>query len=110
MLEASARTRARAGWLPATLPLALLSLPREIGKHPETGEPDFATDADGNLVKDLILVGMGVLSLVTTRQALREANGFNWFPIQEVAYLFAGIFMTIVPALKILQAGEHLNR
>ena len=37
---------------------------------------------------------------------IRSANGFTWFPIQEVAYLFAGIFMTIVPALAILKAGE----
>ena len=61
----------------------------------------------GNLIKDLVLVGMGVLSLVTTKKILRESNGFNWFPIQEVAYLFFGIFMTIIPALAILQAGEH---
>ena len=48
---------------------------------------------------------MGVLSLVTTAKPLREKNGFSWFPIQEVAYLFAGIFMTIIPALAILKAG-----
>jgi len=60
-----------------------------------------------NLLKDVFLVGMGVLSLVTTKQALRQANGFNWFPIKEVAYLFFGIFVTIIPALAILKAGEH---
>jgi Na+/H+ antiporter NhaD/arsenite permease-like protein len=47
-----------------------------------------------------------VLSLRTTAKALREENGFSWFPIQEVAYLFAGIFMTIIPALAILKAGS----
>ena len=61
----------------------------------------------GNLIKDVVLILMGVLSLVTTKKVLREANGFNWFPIQEVAYLFFGIFVTIIPALAILQAGEH---
>ncbi|MBZ0268292.1 sodium:proton antiporter, partial [bacterium] len=60
-----------------------------------------------NLVRDGFLVLMGLLSLLTTKQALRKANEFSWFPIQEVAYLFAGIFMTIIPALKILQAGSH---
>ena len=49
---------------------------------------------------------MGILSLRTTAKALREKNGFSWFPIQEVAYLFAGIFMTIIPALAILKAGS----
>jgi Na+/H+ antiporter NhaD/arsenite permease-like protein len=50
---------------------------------------------------------MGLLSLATTSKKIREDNGFSWFPIQEVAYLFAGIFMTIIPALAILKAGEH---
>jgi Na+/H+ antiporter NhaD/arsenite permease-like protein len=60
-----------------------------------------------NLARDGILVIMGLLSLATTSKKIREDNGFSWFPIQEVAYLFAGIFMTIIPALAILKAGEH---
>ncbi|MBM4118229.1 sodium:proton antiporter [bacterium] len=60
-----------------------------------------------NWVRDGILILMGVLSLATTRKAIRAQNGFTWAPIQEVAYLFAGIFVTIIPALAILQAGEH---
>jgi len=58
-----------------------------------------------NWLKDAIIVVMGLLSLRTTSRVLREKNGFSWFPIQEVAYLFAGIFMTIIPALAILKAG-----
>ncbi len=60
-----------------------------------------------NLVRDGLLIIMGLLSLVTTSRKIREDNAFTWFPIQEVAYLFAGIFMTIVPALAILKAGEN---
>lgn len=60
-----------------------------------------------NLVRDGLLVIMGLLSMVTTSKKIRSDNGFSWFPIQEVAYLFAGIFMTIIPALAILKAGEH---
>jgi Na+/H+ antiporter NhaD/arsenite permease-like protein len=60
-----------------------------------------------NLLRDGILITMGLLSLVTTARQTREDNGFSWFPIKEVAYLFAGIFMTIIPALAILKAGEH---
>ena len=59
-----------------------------------------------NWVKDIIIILMGVLSLRFTSKTIREKNGFSWFPIQEVAYLFAGIFMTIIPALAILKAGE----
>ncbi len=60
-----------------------------------------------NIVRDVWIVLMGLLSLKTTSKSIREGNDFNWFPILEVAYLFAGIFMTIIPALAILKAGEH---
>jgi Na+/H+ antiporter NhaD/arsenite permease-like protein len=60
-----------------------------------------------NLVKDAILIVMGILSLIFTRQEVRKGNEFSWAPIMEVAYLFAGIFMTIIPALAILKTGEN---
>jgi Na+/H+ antiporter NhaD/arsenite permease-like protein len=60
-----------------------------------------------NLVKDGIIIAMGALSMVITKKAIREENEFSWEPIKEVAYLFAGIFMTIIPALAILKAGSH---
>ncbi len=58
-----------------------------------------------NLVRDVGLVVLGLMSMKTTPKVLREENGFTWGPIEEVAYLFAGIFMTIIPALAILGAG-----
>jgi Na+/H+ antiporter NhaD/arsenite permease-like protein len=60
-----------------------------------------------NWVRDGWLILMGALSLAFTARETRRKNGFSWFPIQEVGYLFAGIFMTIIPALAILQVGEH---
>ena len=60
-----------------------------------------------NILRDGILIVMGLLSLVTTKKAIRKGNEFGWAPILEVAYLFAGIFMTIIPALAILKAGEN---
>jgi len=60
-----------------------------------------------NLCKDAVMMVMGILSLVFTRQEIRKRNDFSWGPIQEVAYLFAGIFMTIIPALAILKAGKQ---
>lgn len=56
-----------------------------------------------NLMRDVIIIFMAVLSLKFTSKEIRAANKFNWHPVQEVALLFAGIFATIVPALKILQ-------
>jgi Na+/H+ antiporter NhaD/arsenite permease-like protein len=60
-----------------------------------------------NLIKDAILIVMGFLSLIFTKPEVRQGNEFSWVPILEVAYLFAGIFMTIIPALAILKAGEN---
>ena len=60
-----------------------------------------------NLLRDLILVLMGILSLYFTPKSLRDGNGFTWAPIKEVAYLFAGIFMCMIPTLAMLKAGIH---
>jgi Na+/H+ antiporter NhaD/arsenite permease-like protein len=57
-------------------------------------------------VRDALLIIMGILSLVTTKVSLREDNDFTWFPIIEVAYLFIGIFITMIPCLLILKAGS----
>jgi Na+/H+ antiporter NhaD/arsenite permease-like protein len=45
---------------------------------------------------------MSIVSLLTTRRQCRTDNKFNYNPIVEVAILFAGIFITMVPALLIL--------
>jgi len=58
-----------------------------------------------NVARDLILIGMALLSLRLTRSESRRRNGFSWFPIVEVAKLFAAIFLTIIPAIAILRAG-----
>lgn len=58
-----------------------------------------------NMVRDGILVLMGFLSLRLTSRELRRKNDFTWFPIVEVGKLFAGIFVTIIPAIAILKAG-----
>ena len=58
-----------------------------------------------NILRDVGILTMGFLSLHFTPRKLREANEFSWAPIMEVAKLFAGIFMTILPALGILKAG-----
>ena len=58
-------------------------------------------------VRDGLLILMGVLSLWTTSFAIREENDFSWFPIIEVAYLFIGIFITMIPCLLILKAGPN---
>lgn len=58
-----------------------------------------------NIARDVALLVLALLSWKLTPMLNREANGFTWFPIIEVGKLFAGIFLTIVPAIAILKAG-----
>ncbi len=50
----------------------------------------------------LILIAIA-LSLATTKKELRKRNNFEWAPITEVAKLFIGIFITMIPALALLR-------
>ncbi|MFN3306453.1 MAG: sodium:proton antiporter, partial [Candidatus Kapaibacteriota bacterium] len=54
-------------------------------------------------VRELVIITMAILSLVFTKKEVREANRFNWHPIEEVAFLFLGIFITMTPALLYLE-------
>jgi Na+/H+ antiporter NhaD/arsenite permease-like protein len=76
-------------------------------------KPGIAFDVYGtrvelqDILRDAALVLIAVLSLVLTPQEHREANGFTWEPIREVAILFAGIFICIIPVLAALNAGRN---
>jgi Na+/H+ antiporter NhaD/arsenite permease-like protein len=59
-----------------------------------------------NLVRDVALLVIALLSLWATPDEHRERNGFTWEPILEVAKLFAGIFVCIIPVMAMLQAGR----
>ncbi len=59
------------------------------------------------LVRDLGLVAVTLLSLNITSSKVHDDNQFSWAPMQEVAKLFAGIFLTIVPVIAMLKAGVH---
>ena len=76
-------------------------------------KPNISFDIAGtalelqNLEREVALVVLALLSLWLTPRAVRAANVFNWAPIAEVAKLFAGIFLTIIPVLVALQAGQQ---
>jgi Na+/H+ antiporter NhaD/arsenite permease-like protein len=59
-----------------------------------------------NLVRDGALLLIALTSLIVTRNEHREVNGFSWEPMGEVAKLFAGIFICIIPVLAMLRAGR----
>jgi Na+/H+ antiporter NhaD/arsenite permease-like protein len=60
--------------------------------------------------RELTMIAATVLSLAFTKKEIREGNGFTFNPISEVAILFAGIFITMVPLLALLgQKGASLG-
>jgi len=58
-----------------------------------------------SLVRDIGLVGVTLLSLKLTAAKVHADNQFSWGPMAEVAKLFAGIFLTIIPVIAMLRAG-----
>ena len=58
------------------------------------------------LLRDLALAALALASLALTPREIRAHNAFHWAPIVEVAKLFAGIFITIVPVIAMLAAGR----
>jgi Na+/H+ antiporter NhaD/arsenite permease-like protein len=75
-------------------------------------KPGIAFDVFGtevklqNLVRDVLLMAVLLASLALTPKRARAGNAFDWAPIEEVAKLFAAIFITIAPVITILRAGE----
>lgn len=57
------------------------------------------------LVRDAGLIAVAFVSLRITAPSVHEANQFSWAPMAEVAKLFAGIFLTIIPVIAMLKAG-----
>jgi len=59
------------------------------------------------LVRDVGLIVLTLVSIKLTPTFVKENNQFSWGPMQEVAKLFAGIFLTIIPVIAMLKAGTE---
>ncbi len=59
-----------------------------------------------SIVQDVALLGVLGASFTLTPKHARDGNAFDWAPIEEVAKLFAAIFITIAPVITILRAGK----
>ncbi len=60
-----------------------------------------------NSIQVLGMLLLAFVSLLATPKRIREGNRFTWTPIGEVAFLFVGIFATMVPALMLLEANAQ---
>lgn len=73
---------------------------------PEQGVDDFRQ----YYAREIGMLALTVASVFITSKAIREKNGFTYGPILEVAALFVGIFVTMIPATMLLQAhGAELG-
>jgi Na+/H+ antiporter NhaD/arsenite permease-like protein len=59
-----------------------------------------------DILRDVTLVGIAMASLVLTPEEHHERNGFTFEPLVEVAKLFAGIFICVVPVTAMLHMGR----
>ncbi len=57
-----------------------------------------------SIIEIVLILLAAFLSFKTTKKEVRASNHFTWDAIQEVAVLFIGIFITMIPALLILKA------
>ncbi len=73
---------------------------------PEAGFDIYGTHVElQNAARDVILLVLAGASLSLTTKECRKLNNFTWEPILEVAKLFIGIFISMIPAIAILRAG-----
>ena len=71
--------------------------PHEIPAMAEEDAPWYM-----RFLREIVLVTILLLSVISTRRRVRKSNHFSWEPITEVAILFIGIFVTMTPALLFL--------
>jgi len=55
-----------------------------------------------SFIRELIMFGVGFLSFKTANKDAIKGNEFNFEPIREVAFIFIGIFGTMMPALALV--------
>jgi len=65
-------------------------------------------------IREIIMFAMVVIAYRTADEKILKANEFDFEPIKEVAYLFVGIFATMIPALQLISheanvLGEKLT-
>jgi Na+/H+ antiporter NhaD/arsenite permease-like protein len=61
-------------------------------------------------LREVAIVGLAGISLWRTPWHIRHANQFTAYPMVEVAVLFLGIFLTMIPALELLHLrGDELG-
>jgi len=91
-----------------------------VEERERAGEPGFSLEGIANLLplgaiigavflpspwREIIMALAALLSWYLTPRLIHQRNDFSFEPIKEVAWIFLGIFLTMIPALDYL--GHH---
>jgi Na+/H+ antiporter NhaD/arsenite permease-like protein len=87
--------------VPVIIGVILMSAWLDLGQVTIFG----TTVAIESLARDAAFIAIVLVSMAYTPLGHRGENSFGWEPMKEVAELFAGIFITIIPVLAMLRAG-----
>jgi Na+/H+ antiporter NhaD/arsenite permease-like protein len=60
-------------------------------------------------IREIIMIAVIYLSYKQADESILRANEFDFEPIKEVAYLFIGIFITMIPALQLIAEEARIN-
>lgn len=85
--------------------IAAILIESTVTKKPHAFLFDLAINLSA-LGRDLLLLSMAFLSWRLTSPEIHKDNHFTWEPLEEVALIFLGIFITVIPVLSMLKAGE----
>lgn len=93
------------GWLNVALLGGIVATIFLLGQFGKAWLGDSAT---ASYVRDGVMAFLAIVGYFATPKTIHEKNNFSFAPIIEVAVLFIGIFVTMAPALQILNAwGKH---
>ena len=84
--------------------LWLLAVIGAVAVLNENTLPFLKTNVYTRFLREGAILLMAVGSYVSTGKRIHRLNHFHWGPIAEVAYLFLGIFITMVPGLLYLES------
>ncbi len=88
-------------WLAGVLAAVIFITPERLAGFGWNGTPLM-------FMREYVLIGLAGLSLLTApmNSETRRVNHFSFAPIIEVAVLFFGIFVAMIPALHLVQANS----
>jgi len=103
--EAKIQIKGRRNFFILATAIAIVLAESFVGTKPHAHFLGLSIDLVA-LARDVALFAMAYASWKLTPPKIHEANHFTWEPLEEVALVFLGIFITVIPVLGMLKTGE----